>query len=175
MALDPVGGGSVVAPSFGGSAARVVTALKFGNRRSLARPLGVHLARRVAADGVTFDVVTWAPTSVAHRHRRGFDQAEEVARVVARELRLPCRALLRRVGSTAQTGRSRHDRLEHGPGFVGRALPPGTRVLVVDDVVTTGATLRAAATALEAVGAAPLVYGAVSTPNRTGITVRTVA
>jgi predicted amidophosphoribosyltransferase len=105
------------------------------------------------------DLVTWAPTSSRRRRRRGFDQAEQLARAVARRWRLPARSLLIRDDSPTQTGRGRHDRLA-GPGFRSRALRHRPRVLVLDDVVTTGTTLRAAANALRRAGAGSVTCAA---------------
>jgi predicted amidophosphoribosyltransferase len=98
-----------------------------------------------------------------------------LARTVARQLGLPCRRLLERSGrpaaQTAQTGQSRADRLS-GPAFRARPGLDGTRVLVIDDVVTTGATLRAARRALRDAGAGAVVMAAVaSTPPSSGATV----
>jgi predicted amidophosphoribosyltransferase len=105
------------------------------------------------------ELVTWAPTSTAHKRRRGYDQAELLARAVARELGVPCRQVLKRDrDAQPQTGRTRVERLQ-GPAFVTCRYVRG-RTLVVDDVVTTGATLDAAvhtvllAGAPEAVGIA---------------------
>jgi hypothetical protein len=98
------------------------------------------------------DVLTWAPTGAARRRRRGYDQAELLARAVGRRLGVRARRLLVRVGDhAAQTGRSRQQRLV-GPTFVAIGRVPH-RVLVIDDVVTTGATFAAARTALLVGGA----------------------
>jgi competence protein ComFC len=99
------------------------------------------------------DVITWAPTSARRRHQRGFDQAEQLARAVGRRWRLPVRSVLVRDDSPSQTGRSRRERLA-GPGFRSRPIGRRSRVLVFDDVVTTGTTLRSAADALRRAGAA---------------------
>jgi predicted amidophosphoribosyltransferase len=134
---------------FDGVARRVVLAMKYRNRRRVSRELGRLMVRRLRPGRV--DVVTWAPTSGARVRARGYDQAELLARAVARELGVPCRRLLYRTHGEAQTGRSRRERMR-GPSF--RARPSGRplSVLLVDDVVTTGATLGAAKAALLAAG-----------------------
>jgi len=137
--------------AYTGAGRRLVLALKHGQPQPLVRGLARAMAAQVRATEV--DVVTWAPTSSARRRRRGYDQAELLARAVARQLGVPCRRLLARQedGRGPQAGRSRAERLD-GPVFVCRRRVRGA-VLVVDDVVTTGATLQAAEAALTAAGA----------------------
>jgi predicted amidophosphoribosyltransferase len=139
----------VAALSYTGVGREVVARLKYRNARSVLPALVKAVAALV--DPATVDVVTWAPTSAARRRERGFDQARLLARGVARRLRRPCRALLVRQPGLPQTGRSGRGRRE-GPVFTTVCRPPA-HVLVVDDVVTTGATLAAAARALRAAGA----------------------
>ncbi len=152
---------------FTGRARKIVLALKYGNRRQVARHLGGLVVNAIVAEGdhLAVDVVTWAPTGASRRRTRGFDQAELVARVVARQLGVPCRRLLERDhGSAAQTGRSRVERLD-GPTFRVHPGVAGRRVIVVDDVVTTGSTLRSAAWALGEADAAVIgLYAIAATP-----------
>ena len=102
----------------------------------------------VPAEG---QVVTWAPTTPDRARERGFDQAELLARAVARHLDLPVRRRLRRLAGVHQTGRSADER-RGAPRFTAPGGVPNT-VLVVDDVCTTGATMSAAAAALRTAGA----------------------
>ena len=109
--------------------------------------------RRVPLDGA---VLCPVPCTWFRRHRRGYNQAELLALSAGRSLGLPVASLLRRCGDRgAQTGRSRSERLAARTGTfaVRRWARMSRRVILVDDVATTGATLDACAAALKAVGA----------------------
>jgi competence protein ComFC len=159
--------GFVVAAAFSGRVRDVLLGFKYRNRRAVAGHLAGLLVNRLVTAGRAVDVVTWAPTSRRRRRERGFDQAELVARHVARQLGVPCRRLLERADVDGpQTGRARDARLQ-APLFRAHPNVPPARVLLVDDVVTTGATLRAAAAQLERAGATEVVPAAfAATPDR---------
>ncbi|MEI7548070.1 MAG: phosphoribosyltransferase family protein [Actinomycetota bacterium] len=140
--------------AFEGVARQVVHGLKYRNRRPVAKVLATLIIRRLKFGRI--DVVTWAPTSGSRSRQRGYDQAELLARAVAQQLGVPCRRLLYRCHGPSQTGHTRAERL-HGPQFRARAVAPHLRVLLVDDVVTTGATLAAARDALSGAGIADVV------------------
>jgi predicted amidophosphoribosyltransferase len=146
-----------------GHTRELVLGLKYARKRSNARALAEIVVEAIAWDGFACDVVTWAPTTTSHQHERGMDHAELIARHVGVLLALPARRLLRRVNTVSQTGLDRDERLV-SPEFVARPLGRQRNVLVVDDVVTTGATFRAATRALVEIGALSIVCVA---PSRT--------
>ena len=155
--------GIAAALPFEGVARQVVHGLKYRNRRAVARQLARLMVGRVRVGKV--DVVTWAPTSAARARQRGYDQAELLARAVAAELGVPCRRLLYRRHGAPQAGHTRAERL-HGPSFRARSGRQHLRVLLVDDVVTTGATLSAARDALLQAGVGTvLCLAAAATPS----------
>jgi competence protein ComFC len=141
----------------------LVLGLKYGRKRANARLLADIVVESVNWSDFIVDVVTWAPTTVSHQHERGMDHAELIARHVGVLLELPIKRLLRRVNAISQTGLDRDERLM-SPEFVARPLGRHRNVLIIDDVVTTGATFRAATQALVSVGALSVVCVA---PSRT--------
>ena len=128
-----------------------ILALKYHNDRGQAPYLARLLVPLLTELDPSPQVITWAPTTSRRIRERGVDQAESLARAVARELRLPCKRLLKRVNRDSQEGQSRITRLTR-PRFRARVRRDMRCVVVVDDVITTGATLRAAANALHAEG-----------------------
>lgn len=104
-----------------------------------------------ALAGVAEDrVVAWPTGSAEHRRRRGYDPAERLARRYARRHGLLAVDVLRRYGG-AQEGRSAAERASLR--FVAKRSMSGLSVVVIDDVVTTGASMGSAAAALREAGA----------------------
>lgn len=152
--------------AYEGVGREVVAGLKYRNQRAALPGLAAAAASLVLPGEV--DVVTWAPTTPLRRRARGFDQSELLARLVAERLRRPVRRLLVRPAGAPQTGRPAVERWR-GPNFTVRGRCDG-RLLLVDDVVTTGATVSAAARALR-LGGAPSVL--VLTLARTPVKITT--
>ena len=167
--VQPECDAAVVAVAYEGIARRLILNLKYHNRRQIVSVLVELLAQRImqrAPNIATIcDVVTWAPTSTARVRRRGLDQAELLARRLARVLDVPCRQLLIKTSTNVQTGASREERLR-GSVFSARKLGVNSHVIVVDDVVTTGTTLRCAADALHKAGARQVTCVAVASAVR---------
>ncbi len=160
--------------AYEGPARELVARLKYRNARSSLDWLAEGMASLVHEHDAAA-AITWAPTTAVRSRARGFDQAEVLARRLAARLGLPCPKLLRRLPGPPQTGRSHVER-RIGPCFEVRISPlrrvrPGA-VLLVDDVVTTGATMSAAANALRAAGAGPVVGLAAAHPAPPSSTIR---
>lgn len=136
----------------------MILAAKNGGRRDVLRVLAASTTAALAP-GLDVDEVAWVPASRARRRRRGYDQSELLARSVSRRLQVPARRLLRRAGGDAQANLDRTQRLE-GPEIAATRRRPQPRVLIVDDVTTTGASLAASADALR-LGGAETIHAAV--------------
>jgi len=151
----------------------VVRRLKYGRLEFLAQDLAAGMARVAAAEAAGHDWVAAVPLHWRRRLDRGYDQAALLARAVAGGIGLPYRPALVRTRSTPpQAARSAAGRRTNVAGaFRCRARHAGAvrgaRVLLVDDVATTGATLEAASSALRQAGAAHVTaLVAALTPRR---------
>jgi ComF family protein len=145
-------------------ARRLVHALKYDGLSALAAPMGALLAPTLADWAIAPDLVAPVPLHPGRERRRGFNQAALLARALAERAGLPVEArLLRRTRATAAQVRSggveaRRANVANAFAVTDAGRARGRTVLLVDDVCTTGATLRACADALRAAGARS-VYG----------------
>jgi ComF family protein len=154
-----------------GAAAAAVVKMKYAGRPDIAGRLGHEMGRAVERAAGPIDVVVPVPLHPNRLASRGFDQASLLAAPIAARLRVPreTRAIARILDTPRQASLDRGARAAN----VGRAFAcrrrdrvAGKRVLLVDDVRTTGATLAACAAVLEQAGAATVVSAVFASRDR---------
>ena len=133
---------------------------KFGGTSSYAKVYGLLMAQAVRDNwpDLPFDLVTWVPLSRRRRRRRGYDQAILLAESVSCQLSLPLCPTLEKVRHTPAQSRSADARTRKSTGLDAYQVLPNTdlvgrRILLCDDVVTTGSTLEECARMLRMAGA----------------------
>lgn len=131
--------------------------MKFQHQISYAQTFGIILADRAQMLELTADCVTYVPVSALRMHGRGFNQSEQMAQRVAGELGVPCVPFLRRRMLSKRQSRLSHEKRYDNAvkSFYLRkdCCVSGKRILLVDDILTTGATIRACAALLRQAGA----------------------
>ena len=140
---------------------------KFGGARHYAAPYGRLLAMRIRRDLPQFDVITWVPISRARLRKRGYDQVELLAMAVSPELEVPAVKLLDKFrDNRANSGLKTPAERRANVLGVYRAVDPegirGKRVLLLDDILTTGATASECARILLTAGAEEVLFAAVA-------------
>lgn len=180
--------------SYEGTLRTLVHLFKYEKVHTLARPLGEMLARAIPREE-HFDAVVPMPLHWRRRWERGFNQSELLARAIARRWNVPVVHAIRRVKATApQAGLTNSKRRLNMSGAFSARRPllsklldgrfmfwkrlitksfqlKGARVLLIDDVLTTGATAAACARALKRAGARHVTLAAVArTDRRVGLT-----
>ena len=143
--------------------------LKYGKVQTLAKPLGKFLAQALPRDQ-RFDVIVPMPMHWRRRWQRGFNQAELLALELGRRTGITVRNPMRRKHQkTAQAGLThakRRANVEGAFGFKKRRDLQGKRVLLIDDVLTTGATAGSCARAMKRAGAAHVALLTVARVDR---------
>lgn len=163
----------IVAPFFyEGSVREAILRMKFGKREEGARFLADELKKEIEARyfGETFDLITVVPMSRARYAERGFNQARTIAELLMKEPPVPLETALEDYGLLQKRGDGRMQHLLDAEGrrqnIRGSVSPgkhralEGKRVLLVDDIVTTGATAGECAAILRLAGASRVCIAA---------------
>ena len=135
---------------------------KFGGANLYAKPYGEILAKCIDENKVSCDSITWVPLSRKRLRKRGDDQAKLLAEETAAILGLPCAPMLRKLrnnppNSGAGNADKRRRNVKNAYAAREGAQIRGRRVLLIDDIVTTGATLCECASVLKSAGASAVL------------------
>lgn len=159
-------GGCAAPLRYEGRVAEAIHAYKFGGKSARSRAFGVLIAQCLADRGTQFDLISWPPLSPKRRRSRGYDQAELLAREVGKVLDRPVASTLSKREVPAQSGLTGEGARRANVLGAYAVLDPeavrGKTVLLVDDVVTTGATLSECARVLRLAGAEGVVCAALA-------------
>ncbi|MBR4309163.1 MAG: ComF family protein [Oscillospiraceae bacterium] len=144
--------------------ASAVKRLKFGGMDFYARSFGRILAQRLKEENQQFDLITWVPVSPQRKYNRGYDQAQLIACAVGEALGIPVISALKKIRHTPpQAGgldaSQRRANVLNAYVAVNPSQITGKRILVVDDVITSGATLSECCRILKMAGAKSLLCG----------------
>lgn len=142
---------------------RSIHRFKFGGRDFYASTYAAWMAALLVREGEgDCDLITYVPSGKQSKRERGYDQAELLARELAKLLEIPMAALLRSVGKRPSQrqmpdAQARRDNVKNAFAVRSGEEISGKRVLLVDDVITTGATLESCAKMLKKAGAAEVL------------------
>ena len=155
-----------------GDVRRSIHRYKFGGARHYAEVYGRLLAMRIHRDLPGADVLTWVPVSRRRKRERGYDQVELLADAISSELGLQKKALLEkfrdnRANSGLKTPAERRANVLGVYKVPEGAEIRGKRVLLLDDIVTTGATASECARVLLTAGAREVIFAAVAAAGTT--------
>lgn len=145
-----------ISTNYESTAQNLVRKYKFGHSRSAAEPLALMMSKNLSSTAQSTEMlVVHVPTATSRIRERGFDHSQLLAKTIAANLRLEYSNSLRRLDQTRQLGSKREDRLTQlSNSFdVKNNIVIGRNILLIDDVLTTGGTLIAAAKVLTTSGA----------------------
>lgn len=143
---------------------------KFSGHISYAQAYGRLLAMKLAAQDAQYDLITWVPISAARKRRRGYDQVELIATAVAKELGTGAVCTLKKIRNN-KVQSSLAEASERKANVLGVYAPidpelvRDKQVLLLDDILTTGATVSECARVLLTAGAAQVHCAAVAGPS----------
>lgn len=158
--------------SYGDDVREAILRYKFAGRSHYAEGFGRMLAMKISLElADEFDCITYVPISRKRHSERGYDQAQLLAKAVARELHCECGTYLQKIRNVpAQSGIAEEERRRANVLGVYRACDAeklrGRRILLIDDVMTTGATLSECCRTLLDAGAQEIVCAVVAMAQR---------
>lgn len=142
--------------------ASVIKQYKFSEKIHYARSMGILLADMLQERQMYADVITWAPVSSKRKRKRGYDQGQELAKIVGQQMGIPVKRLLKKVRHNAAQAMIHDDAARKANVKNVYAVPKsakvaGKRILLLDDVITSGATLAECSKTLRAAGAQTII------------------
>ena len=154
-----------------GNVRRSILRYKFYGARHLAGGFGRNLAMRLLEKDGTYDILTWVPVSRLRRLTRGYDQVELLAEAVGRELNTEAQPTLKKIRHNRRQS-SISSAAQRKANVLGayRVIAPeqirGKRILLLDDVLTTGATAGECARMLLTAGAKEVHCAVIATARK---------
>lgn len=144
---------------------------KFDGQNSYPKKYAYFIAKCIDENAVSCDIITWVPLSRRRLRSRGFDQARLIAEAVGRTEHIACVRLLEKVRHTpAQSGMKSAEQRRLNAAGAYRAVNTdtlrGKRILLIDDIITTGSTVSECARVLLAAGAQEVMAAAVARGHR---------
>ena len=144
-----------------GTVRKAIHGYKFSGKSARSKPFGTLMTQCLKDNGVEFDLVTWPSLSKKRLRQRGYDQAGLLANEIGARLGVPVLSTLPKEDRPAQSGLEGPEARKVNLLGAYTAIEPerfqGKRLLLVDDIVTTGATLSECAGTLRAAGAGAVV------------------
>lgn len=143
---------------------------KFENRPGYKDVYADFIAKAIDENQINCDIITWVPISRRRLRARGYDQTRLIAQALSRRLGKPCmKTLVKTVNNPAQSSLKDADMRKKNVKGVYKCVSPeavnGKTVLIVDDIVTTGATLKECASTLKGSGAREIAAAALASAN----------
>lgn len=136
---------------YSGVIRKVLTDYKFNNKRYYYKFLASFYADKIIEENIDADIMTFAPMTKKHKRERGYNQCELIAKELSSRLRIPLTdKIYKKEDRTRQVGKSYSERIKNAENayFVADDTFDSKRVLVIDDVFTTGSTMNNIAKAL---------------------------
>lgn len=142
------------AVNYDGNAKNLIRRLKYGNARYLARPLSEYMLDILLTSDWQFECITFVPIHAKREKKRGYNQARLLAEEIAASCDKPCLSLLGKIKNTPnQASLDRSERESNLIGAFSVKEKPPEHVVLVDDVMTTGATVNECCKVLKKAGA----------------------
>ena len=150
-----------------GDVRKSILRFKFYGQRSYAKNYGSLLADKLLSEDIRFDVLTWVPVSRLRKFRRGYDQVQLIAQALGAEMEVvPVDTLKKLRNNRPQSGLGNASRRRANVLGIYRCIDPevvmGRRVLLLDDVLTTGATAGECARVLLTAGAKAVICATIA-------------
>ena len=143
---------------FNDTAKKLIYSFKYGGASYLASYLAAFMAETFKENGFIADMITFVPLHKKRQRKRGYNQSELLAQELSKQLIVPCAGLLKKIEYTKNLARlNQKERAQIIKGtfefFGEKSVANGKRILLVDDVLTTGATCDECAELLKKIGA----------------------